>query len=586
MSERMNLIWDDLQWAHHFGMNSEHFYISLGEPECYNRILFVDPETKRATYLPEEAEYMELPEVVQMIRAKMQGGALLYVCSPEEKMPHKVILNEEGMPSIQVDPIKEPADAPVEPKKPNLWKRFANTITGGKAYKEDFTKYEQDMNTYRDQLDAHMKEVDEYALALPAIKVREDRSEEIRERDKAYKAKKMASAIFVKAVNERERLTDANEIGKNTYEQLFAPDAQPPARIHNGQAITDAAYVYPYTFTKQQVTALAFACTLSDEALSGIQWTSSSIMATQLDAEQAKIKNQRVMLMENLLVMPNDTRHAGLTDAIINGRNMVTEISEQYEQGNMEPMGRVLNNAVNAIVQSWRCATRVNVTRNVAMYGFAMENLKACLEIPGMKEAAHIEPDVLRQMDAAIAVNQIQQRYVGAASDMMYVNFSEGYREQRNLLTEQVIAKKLFDIEFERQHQAMVSPVYREKMSIADEDPNRLGEGMDNFVAWEEKRPLLSLEEQLLENPGKVMAEFREKARQSDLYREMCSINDSTEFKRMAIDLVNNEKYAQLSREPVSVNELGGRTAQQPQASHERVSAHTMSHEADRQMNQ
>jgi len=558
-------------WLDAFTHQSENLYVDLSNRETFDRIVFIAPEKKHGilyrSALGERNGAAHTPiDEVKLMTDLMREGYTMYVYPPGENTPRQIKMDQNNRPYSGAVRLSE---EPKAPERPNLWKRFAHAITRGRAYSEDFREFAEKTEQYEaDKL--------EYDNLQRVNSNRANLEPADRERETAYKAEVSAQRVAVKKIKD-------NEIGKERYSALFAPTANVPEDVVNGQRIAQVPYQAPAGMSEKDATIVAFAACILKESLQGIQWTTSSIPTYGNDVEQAKIENQRTMLMENLLVDPSDSkRHPGLTDAIVNARTTMQSISSEFNQGNFEPMGRVMNSAIIGVMEQWRTKEDIQAVSS-AVYGHVMEDILSCLEThPQLKEAGGISDDLLKSAKLTMDVMKMQRMSVDAVNKLITATPAADSPERGDALAE-VIAGKLFALDYRKTHDAQRTPIQEAALDRAGGDPDRFTEALYEVEVWTKQRPMNALELRVAEDPAAVKAEYLERARQTDVFRDLISMPDAAFREKIA--KIASDRDIRV-REPVTVNELSGRTTPQPQVSHERVSAHTMSHEAERQMNQ
>ena len=512
------------------------------------RIVLANPGTEQMERLFTNGSVSEAESKLMsqyMVYEAFRKGLDVYVFSDQDKIPYKCVPDD----SVYQCSF-EYASKPVAPEKPGFWKNLANKLTFGRAYHEEIETYKEQLREYNDKYasdDAARKAEEAYKRAQAAVALFEDDVEienvdVVREEQPAMEAVKQEVGISEEYRKEIARIRTENYIGKTAYEKLFMP--------------IDEEREYPIGFNAEAVATLVFACALENGAPADLHWLTS------------------------------DEHSLNLADIAASSREKADELMEKYEQGDYEPMSRMISNAMISVVQHWN-AGAAQTPADVAVYASVLEGLSThMVDSRLLEEGSPLNdlPDEVRvQMDAIIAINRLQRDDISAVSDLMSVNYDESTLEQRNTALVDVIAKRMFDKDLKDQQKAMTKPLQDELGMRVQSNSEKMSWALKHYNEQLKDRPQLPLERQILEDSGAVYSEYREKARQSSIYRELSQITDQEQFKRRIFDLSSGKMAAQLAREPIGVDELGGR-AQQPQRTNERVSTRTMTHETQRQM--
>ena len=165
------------------------FGISLENSDVFSCVMF-DKAGEAPKTLDEVANTLQEGDdyVAGMIRHLKDGWNML-MFRPDEAIPYKVQFNIGGYPERAEELTL--TEMPQEPKKPGVWKRFANWITRGSAYREEIEQYRSDVQQYESDMQLYRE--DEVHLAA------------VSKREKALDEERVERTIAAHAEAERQR---------------------------------------------------------------------------------------------------------------------------------------------------------------------------------------------------------------------------------------------------------------------------------------------------------------------------------------------------------------------------------------------
>ena len=227
------------------GKTSENFdevYFVLANP-VGNQAALIPNNTRKDRF---DAQAM----TCYMAYRAMKEGLDVYVITPETQTPQKLALDRSSI--VKTNDMTPP---PMAPEKPGFWKTFANKLTFGRAYKEEFAEYDTKLNEYNrfcEPYGSYENAVAAYEWAHAAMQRGRELIEE--------QVQKAPATVAEKGRKESDRIWDENTIGKTQYEKLFAP------------ADMDR---YPPEMNEEAVTSLTLACALANGAPANLHWLTS-----------------------------------------------------------------------------------------------------------------------------------------------------------------------------------------------------------------------------------------------------------------------------------------------------------------------
>lgn len=141
--------------------------LRLNSHDIADSVLFVDPDKKISAASDSFPEAASTESCMQYLTDRIQQGDHVYIFGNQNDYPYVLKSNPDHTFSIRH--LHELGNAPEPKEKPNFWKRFANRITGGKAYQSDIKAYQ----SYQEQLKEHQEletELREAALPIETYK--------------------------------------------------------------------------------------------------------------------------------------------------------------------------------------------------------------------------------------------------------------------------------------------------------------------------------------------------------------------------------------------------------------------------------
>ena len=395
-------------------LSSEHSRLIIQQPgegntyhaeEVFNALKFESKDMKISSLA--DTERME------MLRDQIaQGNVFFY--KRGETVPHRLSLDEEGMPTID--------EEPVQATRPGLWARFANFITGGRAYREEIKRYEQeralrDTSTVNKRESKVKEELDNYQKAVQENK----------------KVKEKAS--FLKGV---ETLSEMSKARERAHKVLSLDAPEKVSFVGNTPNYVGKAYAIPDAvkgkFTSKDLDALCLAGITSTKAAeahmkAGFSKIKGSTPESTVNAFQTHIYN-------DILIWGRDNSEVFFPwfDA---GRQVASDALNAYANDQPKQMAELLGNVIKLNVIS--CRTDHGVQSNLALANeIAMQAMDMLEKDKALKNNCGIDAKTLaeykQELKGLHMVGEAYEKNCNAQKKL-----AEAVKEGRNLTKEESI---------------------------------------------------------------------------------------------------------------------------------------------------
>ena len=287
---------------------------------------------------------------------KVQRGAL-YARPTGVKEPAQILLNK-GVVSFSKVGYPEMTDPP-KPKAPNFFKRFANAITRGRAFKKDFDDYKQKLDQYEKESPTARRAKAEREAAEDGFEQKEQQKYE--QRQAASKKREAERVHSGKEPTHIEKSFKALEnfygpkpqsctdfVKKNCYSEKQFAELKPmdiKGLKVGGKEISD-----------QQFAMLGMFSSLRPEIATGTRYDPKTGMSKEDYALEMGTMWTCDLAMEEVNGMINPRARVGdyMKDVMQPGREYAMSALKEYQQGKKEELAELIAGAVETNMQKCR----------------------------------------------------------------------------------------------------------------------------------------------------------------------------------------------------------------------------------------
>ena len=313
-------------------------------------------------------------------------------------------------------------EEPVQATRPGLWARFANFITGGRAYREEIKRYEQE-RALRDTSTVNKRE--------SKVKEELDNYQKAAQENKKVKEK----ASFLKGV---ETLSEMSKARERAHKVLSLDAPEKVSFVGNTPNYVGKAYAIPDAvkgkFTSKDLDALCLAGITSTKAAeahmkAGVSKIKGSTPESTVNALQTHIYN-------DILIWGRDNSEVFFPwfDA---GRQVASDALNAYANDQPKQMAELLGNVIKLNVIS--CRTDHGVQSNLALANeIVMQAMDMLEKDKALKNNCGIDAKTLaeykQELKGLHMVGEAYEKNCNAQKKL-----AEAVKEGRNLTKEESI---------------------------------------------------------------------------------------------------------------------------------------------------
>ena len=152
------------QWMEQFqaACDEKGLELNLNDENDLGRLMIYSPTQKRYIRFKSPIEdWTDMADAVRVsdVKNALEAGARLFAYGIQKDTPHEITISADGKPQLSEQTVDQ--TPPEKPKGIGFWKRTANILSFGQAYKDELKAYHDQKAEYKKQMGA-MKSIEDH----------------------------------------------------------------------------------------------------------------------------------------------------------------------------------------------------------------------------------------------------------------------------------------------------------------------------------------------------------------------------------------------------------------------------------------